>query len=238
MERELDKEVAFHLERQVQDLIATGMAPAEARRQATLLLGGLEQTKEACRDARGTRWLEDFFADCRYGMRVLRRSPAFTCAAVASLALGIGANTAIFQLIDAVRLRTLPLKNPQELAQLRISNVRELRGSTNSAYAAATYSIWERIRDQQQAFSGVFAWSDYDFNLAQRGEARVARGILVSGEFFRVLGVQPLLGRVFSAEDDRRGCGYRGQSSVTRSGSASSAARRAGRLRWTTIPWR
>ena len=119
LERELEKEVAFHLERQVQDLIAGGVAPAEARRKAKLLLGGMEQTKEACRDARGTRWLEDFFSDCRYGMRVLRRSPAFTCAAVASLALGIGANTAIFSLVDLVVLRMMPVREPGRLVEFQ-----------------------------------------------------------------------------------------------------------------------
>src|SRR5438094_10669679 len=96
----------------------------------------------------GTIW-----QDLRYGARLLRLNPVFTLVATLSLALGIGANTAIFQLLDAVRLRTLPVKNPQELAEVRIANVKELRGSTNSAYAAATYSLWERIRDQQPASS-------------------------------------------------------------------------------------
>jgi hypothetical protein len=232
------RELETYLQIETDENIARGMTPEDARYAARRKLGNRALIREEIYRMNSMGSLETLWQDLRFGARLLRLNPGFALVAIASLALGIGANTAIFQLIDAVRLRTLPLKNPQELAQLRISNVRELRGSTNSAYAAASYSIWERIRDQQQAFSGVFAWSDYDFNLAQRGEARVARGILVSGEFFRVLGVQPLLGRVFSAEDDRRGCGYRGQSSVTRSGSASSAARRAGRLRWTTIPWR
>src|ERR1044072_4707913 len=148
--------------------------------------------------------------DVRYAARVLLKSPGFTLMAVLTLALGIGANTAIFQLIDAVRLSALPVKDPQALVGVQLSDTKGERGSFSSEYPALTNHISEQIRDRQQAFSGVFAWGQDDFNLAQGGEARLARGLWVSGDFFDVLGVRPELGRVFHNEDDRKGCGSPG----------------------------
>ncbi len=147
-----------------------------------------------------------FIQDLRYGVRMLRRNPGFTTVAVLSLALGIGANTAIFQLLDAVRLRSLPLRDPQALAEVRIEDMTGARGSFNSSYNAVTNPIWEQIRDRQQSFSGVAAWGKAGFNLAQGGEVRIARALWVSGDFFNVVGVAPALGRLFSAADDTRGC--------------------------------
>jgi predicted permease len=151
--------------------------------------------------------------DLRYGLRLLRANPGFTAVAVLSLALGIGANVAIFQLLDAVRLRTLPVKEPQKLATLQLADRTGWRGGQASPYEALTNPIWERFRDDQHAsgpFAGVLAWANNDFNLAPSGEVRLARGLFVSGDFFRVLGVQPLRGRVFTAADDRKGCGLPG----------------------------
>src|SRR5215813_6397110 len=144
--------------------------------------------------------------DFRLAARMLRKTPGFTLAAVISLALGIGANTAIFQLINAVRLKTLPVRAPQELSQVRIADMNGARGNFNSRYNAVSNPIWEQIRDHQQVFSGIFAWSPNTFNLAEGGEARDAKGLWVSGEFFNVLGVQPQLGRLLTASDDVRGC--------------------------------
>ncbi|HXM35520.1 MAG TPA: ABC transporter permease [Pyrinomonadaceae bacterium] len=146
------------------------------------------------------------FRDLRFGVRMLLKSPAFTVVAVLSLALGIGANTAIFQLLDAVRLKTLPVRAPQELSEVRLVNMDAARGSFNSRYHAVTNPIWEQIRDRQQAFSSIFAWAPGSFNLAQGGEIRVAKTLWVSGGLFSVLGVQPILGRVLTASDDTRGC--------------------------------
>ncbi len=152
------------------------------------------------------RWEDEMIQDLRFGARMLRKNPLFTAVAVLSLALGIGANTAIFQLLDAVRLRTLPVKAPQELAEVRIADMTGARGNFSSQYSAVTNPIWEQIKDQQQAFSGLCAWGAGGFNLAQGGEVRPAQALWVSGSFFNVLGIQPVLGRVFEAADDQRGC--------------------------------
>jgi predicted permease len=137
---------------------------------------------------------------------MLVKSPGFTAVAVLSLALGIGANTAIFQLLNAVRLKTLPIRQAQELAQVRLTDVSGTRGIKSSRYPAVTNPIWEEIRGRQQAFSGIAAWASGGFNLAQGGEVRPAKGLWVSGDFFNVLGVQPELGRTFTTADDQRGC--------------------------------
>src|SRR5262249_4368945 len=131
-----------------------------------------------------------------------------TLIAVLSLALGIGANTAIFQLLNAVRLRTLPVRDPQELVEVKIAEPSDRTGNFNGRRPEFTYPLWEKIRNKQKAFSGVFAWGDYRFNLATGGEARFTEnGLWVSGDFFNVLGVRPILGRVFTNQDDQRGCG-------------------------------
>ena len=148
--------------------------------------------------------------DLRYGARQLRLNPAFTAVAVLSLALGIGANTAIFQLVDAVRLRTLPVEKPQELAYIDFARGSMRSGWFSTRSARLTYTQWDLIRKQQQAFTGTLAWSATRFNLATGGESRYADGMYVSGDFFRVLGVQPILGRGFTAEDDQVGCGSPG----------------------------
>src|SRR5712692_5329540 len=115
LDRDLQEELASHLEIHIEDNLGSGMSSEEARRVALLKLGGLEQTKESVRDHRGIPWLETVIQDLRFGIRMLRKSPGFTAAAVLTLALGIGANTSIFHLIDAVRLRSLPVSKPQDL---------------------------------------------------------------------------------------------------------------------------
>src|SRR5262249_55008938 len=123
-----------------------------------------------------------------------------------SLALGIGANTAIFQLIDAVRLRTLPVQDPEGLAIVRIADRKWAQGHFAGRYNDLSFPIWQQIQQQQEAFSAIAAWSPRGFNLATGGEARYARGMWVSGDFFKVLGVDALVGRVLTASDDVKGC--------------------------------
>ncbi len=158
----------------------------------------------------GIRFLETLWQDLRYGARLLRLNPGFTAVAILSLSLGIGANTAIFQLLDAVRLRTLPVKHPEELAEVKIADRHWSSGNFTSRHPEMTNALWEQVRDRQQAFSAISAWSDDSFNLALGGTARYAQGLWVSGDFFRVLGVRPILGRVFTPADDSRGCGAAG----------------------------
>ena len=148
--------------------------------------------------------------DLRYGIRQLRANPGFTAVAVASLALGIGANSAIFQLIDAVRLRTLPVANPQELLSLDFAPKSDRSGWFSTRSARFTSTMWEELQTRREPFTGLIAWSATKFNLSPGGEARYAEGLYVSGDFFRVLGVQPMIGRVFGAEDDLPGCGSPG----------------------------
>jgi putative ABC transport system permease protein len=133
--------------------------------------------------------------DLRYALRNLKNNPAFATVAILSLALGIGANTAIFSIVDAVMLRDLPVEHPQELLQVKIGS--------NEAF---TNPIWEQLRDHQDVFSGVFAWTTHRFNLASGGEVSYASGIMASGDFFRTLGVRAILGRTFTPGDDRRSC--------------------------------
>ena len=133
--------------------------------------------------------------DLRYALRMLKNGPAFAIVAILSLALGIGANTAIFSLVDAVMLKYLPVERPQELLQVRMENSDSF-----------TNPLWEQLRDRQDIFSGVFAWGGWQFNLASGGEVHYANGILTSGDFFQTLGVRPILGRAYTPADDRRGC--------------------------------
>ena len=144
--------------------------------------------------------------DITYGFRQLRRSPGFAITAALSLALGIGANAAIFQLVDAIRLKLLPVRNPQELAMIDFEKGSHRSGNFSSRSANLTYAQYDAIRTQQQAFTGVLGWSAHRFNLAPGGEARFAEGLYVSGNFFALLGVNPLIGHTFTAQDDTAAC--------------------------------
>jgi predicted permease len=148
--------------------------------------------------------------DLRYAARQLRANPGFTAVAVLSLALGVGANSAIFQLVDAVRLRSLPVSNPQELVTIDFAKNSSRSGSWSTRSARLTSVLWDQVHGLKEPFSDTIAWSATRFNLAQGGEARYAEGQYVSGNFFTVLGVQPWIGRTFTTEDDRAGCGTPG----------------------------
>jgi predicted permease len=152
------------------------------------------------------RWLETILQDLRYGARQLRLSPGFASVAVLSLALGIGANTAIFQLVDAVRLRTLPVRAPQELVTIDFEAGAVRSGWSSTRSPSLTYPLWDEIRKRQQAFSGMASWSAARFNLASGGEGRYAEGLYVSGGFFALLGVPSVLGRTFTEADDQAAC--------------------------------
>jgi len=211
LDRELDDEVRFHLEQQAAMEARTGLPADEARRQAGIAFGGVDVVKEASRDARGVQLLDVAARDLRYAVRTLRRSPVFAVVAIVSLTLGIGANAAMFQLLNALLLRPLPVAHPEELVEVRLRDrdLEKARGNQHH-YPAMTNPQWEALRARQQALSGVFAWAADDFNLAPAGEVREASGLWVSGSYFPVLGLAPAAGRLFTAADDRRGCGLGG----------------------------
>jgi macrolide transport system ATP-binding/permease protein len=146
LDDELDEEIAYHLERQIEANLADGMSAEEARRAAIKRFGGVTQRKEEARDRRRVSLLEDLWQDVGYGVRILRKSPRFTVVAVASLAIGIGATTAIFNLIDALRLRPLPVMEPERLAIVRVPNRVGASGSFDSRYPDLTYPLWEQLR--------------------------------------------------------------------------------------------
>ena len=154
---------------------------------------------------------ESLLQDVRFAMRTLRKSWGFALTAVLTLALGIGANTAIFQLLDAVRLRSLPIPNPEALASVQFRSGNRGFGIAVSDEGALTYPLWEQIRLHQQVFSDVFAWAESgSATLGEGAQERRARGLWVSGEAFTTLGISPVRGRFFSARDDRAGCGLPG----------------------------
>jgi putative ABC transport system permease protein len=202
VEREADTELRFHFDQQVEKYLKSGMTREEAVRRARLEIGGHEQLKEEIRDARGVSFLETLFQDIRYGLRILGRTPVISCVAVLSLALGIGANTAIFSLIDSVMLRLLPVQKPEQLAQLLRANF----SGTGPGSASFTNPLWEQVRDHQDVFSDVFAWGGDRFDLSQGGAVHYASGFFASGDYFNTLGVRPAAGRLIAPADDRRGC--------------------------------
>jgi putative ABC transport system permease protein len=201
------RELEAHLAIETDENIARGMSPREARDAARRKLGNTTRIREEIYQMNTIGFLDAAWRDLRYGARLLRLNPGFALVAILSLALGVGANTAIFQLLDAVRLRTLPVKDPQELMEIRIAETPNGRtGQFTGRRPNLTNPLWERIRDQQQGFSSAMAWSPALFNLTAGGEARYAQGVWVSGDFFNTLGMPALAGRVLTAADDRRGC--------------------------------
>jgi putative ABC transport system permease protein len=203
---ERSRELDTYIDIETDENIARGMSPDEAKSAAHRKLGNSILVREEIYSMNSIGFLETLWQDLRYGARSLRLNIGFAVIAIGSLTIGIGANTTIFQLLDAIRLRSLPVKNPQELATVHISNRDWSTGSFSGSYPQLTNPLWEQLRDHQQAFSAIAAWSDLEFNLARGGEARFASGLLVSGDFFNVLGVAPALGRVLTSADDQRGC--------------------------------
>src|SRR6185369_8264177 len=167
-ERRLDRELRYHFDQMVKASMAAGMTEAEARRQAQLEFGGIEQIKEECRDARG-RWMEDFFKDLGYAARGLRRKPGLLLAPVVSLALGIGANTAIFSLINAIMLRTLPVKEPRQLVLItRITPAGKPGG--------LSYPLFQFYRDHMQSISAIEAEASTEAAIVMDGVEEVLSG--------------------------------------------------------------
>ncbi|HKV39208.1 MAG TPA: ABC transporter permease, partial [Blastocatellia bacterium] len=202
-DQERAREIASYIEIETADNIARGMPPAEAASDARRKFGNPLLVREEIYRMNSLAWLENTWQDLRYGARMLRLSPGFTLVALASLALGIGANTAIFQLLDAVRLRSLPVSNPSELVEVRIAGGSHGLGLNNGHYSHLTRPVWQQIRDQHQAFSGAFAWRLGQEEVGQGSQLRHVNGLWVTGDFFQVLGVHPWRGRLLQSEDER-----------------------------------
>jgi len=196
-EEQLDKELRFHIEERISDLRAAGVSEDEARRMVRHEFGGVEQVKEECRDARGTRWLGDLWRDFRYALRTLRRSPGFSASALVTLTLGIGANTTIFNVVDQVLLRPLPIQNPDRLLMFHGT---KRDGSLGMAHSFLDYADFQSLSD---VFSGVVAFSPLPLGLQDGKAPERVWGELVSGNYFSVLGVQAIHGRMFLPVEDR-----------------------------------
>ena len=190
VEHQLDAELRFHLEQQIEENLAAGMSAEEARYAARRSIGGLAQIQEQCRDTRRVNWIADLLKDLRYGLRILRKSPGFTAAAVLSLALGIGINTAVFSLINAVLLRTLPVKNPEQLVVFNHRN-------------DISYPMYQDLRDRNTVLSGLLCRFTIPASMSADGQTERISAELVSGNYFEVLGVEALIGRTLMPDDAR-----------------------------------
>ena len=204
LEQELDQELRFHFEQQVADNVRAGMTEPQARRAVRLVFGGLNQVKEDCRESRGTMWVTSVAQDIRFTLRTLRRDRAFTIVAVLILALGIGANIAVFSVVDTILLRPLPFLDAQRLVWIAGNN-------GTGALSDTTFRVdaYEEIQRQSQSFTEMTAYVPFfatsDAKLTGLGEPRVLPGVWVAGNFFHMLGVRPQLGRLFTPEESVKG---------------------------------
>src|SRR5262249_649268 len=201
------RELEAYLAIETDENIARGMSPADARDAARRKLGNATLVREEIYQMNTVTLVDSAWRDLKYGARLLRLNPAFAIVAILSLALGVGANTAIFHLLDAVRIRTLPVKNADEIVEVRIADpVGGRTGQFTGRRPSLTNPLWDQLRDRQQVFTDVFAWNAPTFDLTTGGEARSAPRLWVSGDFFKGLAGPALIGRTLTAADDRRGC--------------------------------
>jgi hypothetical protein len=198
VEQELEEELQFHMEARMAEFCAKGMMAEEAREAAMREFGGVELSKENCRDARKTRLVHDFFQDLRYGARRLRNSPGFTAVAILTLALGIGANTAIFSVVNAALIQPLPYPNHNRVVRIR---------ENHPPYSASnfTYATFLDLRRSAKILKNVTAYGPWIFNLTGEGEPERIPGGLVSANFFVALVTHAMLGRTLTPEEDRLG---------------------------------
>jgi putative ABC transport system permease protein len=190
VDRDLDSELHFHVERQTAANIAAGMPPHEARRQALIEFGGVEQLKEECRDMRKINWLQDFAQDVRYGLRMLRKSPGFTAVAVLTLALGIGANTAIFSVVNSFLFRPLPIRAPEQIVSLAFQ-----QGQQPLTTAFSVPDIQDFSSPSADVLSDIIGYQIGYEGLAVNGAAQPILINYVTGNYFPALGITPRLGR-------------------------------------------
>ncbi|HEX5423770.1 MAG TPA: ABC transporter permease, partial [Candidatus Acidoferrales bacterium] len=196
-DKQLDSELRFHLEQQIAEYLASGMPPDEARRRARLEFGGLDQVKERVHAAHRGHFIETLLQDIRYGLRMLRKSPGFTAVAIITLALGIGANTAIFSVMNALLLRPLPVREPRQLVQFSESDAH------GNKYLAFAHPTFEEVARNNRSLDGVaaFLYLPRPVPVIFEGRAQLASAMLASHDYFSVLGITALQGRVFTPSD-------------------------------------
>src|SRR5713101_7656559 len=200
VEHELDEEVRYHLERRVDENVAAGMSQEEARYSALRDFGGLEQRKEECRDARGLALVDSVRQDLRYALRMLRRNPAFTVVALLSIGLGVGANSAIFSLVDQALLRPLPVREPERLVLLSWKGT--FIGKGWGSGDLLSHPMFRDLKADSQVFDGVFCRHPTFVYLSVENTPELANAEIVSGNYFDILGVRPALGRLLDESDD------------------------------------
>jgi predicted permease len=200
MENEMDAELRFHIEAFAEDLARSGVPRAEALRRARLEFGGIERAKEECRDVRGVSFIESLLQDLRFGLRMFRKNPGFTGVAVLTLALGIGANTAIFSVVNTVLLRPLPYKDADHL--VTVWGYNRARGYDTDLVSPLDFADW---RSQNHVFQAMAASTDVQYTMTGEGEPTPIIAYSFSADYFHVLGVAPLLGRAFLPEEEEPG---------------------------------
>ncbi len=200
-EQRLDDELQSFIELSTAEKIRDGLAPADARRLAVLELGGVEQVKERVRTSRHGGLLDEVARDLRYAVRMLIRNPGFSAIIVLTLALGIGANTAIFSLIDALMLRWLPVRNPQELVQITLREP----GETVPGGESFSYPIVRALDGRRDVFAGVAGFSGFSYEVGPQASVTRVRGAIVTGAYYDTLGLTPVVGRLLTREDDEPG---------------------------------
>jgi len=205
VEREIEAELREHMAMCIDDNVAQGMSREEAERDARKRFGSPAAMRERVTAEDAALGLENLWRDLRDALRIFRKSPGFSLVVVATLALGIGANTAIFQLLDAVRMRTLPVVQPGELAALRIEGGVRGFGINDGEFTDFTVPMWQVVKEHHDPFSGIFAWRTDVANVGAPGESHRVSLLEVGGDFFRTLGIAPVQGRILEPEDEA-GC--------------------------------
>lgn len=203
MERELEEELRSHLEHETEKYMARGMSADEARRQARLAFGGTEQVRQECREARGTRWLENAKQDIRFSLRSLRKNPGFSLVVVLTLALGIGSCTAIFSLVSVVLFPQLPYTEPDRLVYLYTPNA-HLTDIPREAIPPVNADFVD-LKRQSHSFTAMTQFVQQQYTLALQGTTASLGGVKVDGDFFATLGGRPQLGRTIDRSDDQPG---------------------------------
>ncbi len=211
MESDMDEELRFHRESYIGDLLRAGLSREEAERRAGLEFGNLEVHKENCRDSLGLRLWNEFRADVQYALRGLRQSPAFTAVAIISLALGIGANTAIFSLAEDVLLESLPVSHPEQLrllswTEVPHSPIHNVWGDVSNIHTSLTYPIFQELQRRNHVFQSLFAFKNlHGVTVNISGHAEETEAELVSGNLYGTLGLRPVIGRAITPADDHSG---------------------------------